>query len=121
MLSTYHKFKRRQLRVRAKISKNSNGKLRFSIFRANCHIYAQIIDDSKRMTLASASTIDKELKGKLRQKGERRGQEAERMRLGEIKREEDDRRGERKQRGKEVREEEKEGGKKKDKEREEGI
>ena len=62
MISTPHKFKRRQLRVRAKIIKNSNGKLRLSVFRANCHIYAQIIDDSKRVTLVSASTIDKELK-----------------------------------------------------------
>ena len=33
-----------------------------SVFRSNKHIYAQIIDDTKGVTLVSASTVDKEYK-----------------------------------------------------------
>lgn len=65
MISSKNKFKRRQLRVRSKIVCHANGKPRLTIFRANCHIYAQIIDDNNRSTLVSASTIDKELQMKL--------------------------------------------------------
>jgi large subunit ribosomal protein L18 len=35
------------------------------VFRSLNHIYAQVIDDSKRHTLASASTLDTELAGEL--------------------------------------------------------
>jgi large subunit ribosomal protein L18 len=38
---------------------------RLSIFRSNQHIYAQVIDDTRHATLAAASTLDTELKGKL--------------------------------------------------------
>ena len=37
---------------------------RLSVYRSNNHIYAQVIDDNAQKTLCSASTIDKELKGK---------------------------------------------------------
>ena len=36
---------------------------RLCVFRSNAHIYAQIIDDEAQTTLASASTLDKEIKG----------------------------------------------------------
>ena len=36
------------------------------MFRSSKHIYAQIIDDAKGQTLASASTLEKELKGQLK-------------------------------------------------------
>ena len=65
MISTKDKFKRRQLRVRSKIIQSAYGKPRLTVFRANHHIYAQIIDDINRSTLVSASTIDKELRDKL--------------------------------------------------------
>lgn len=39
-----------------------NDRLRLSVFRSNGHIYAQIIDDAKGETLASASTMDKKLR-----------------------------------------------------------
>lgn len=39
-----------------------NPRLRLSIYRSNDNIYAQIVDDSKGATLASASTVDKKLK-----------------------------------------------------------
>ena len=37
---------------------------RLSVYRSNNHIYAQVIDDIAQKTICSASTIDKELKGK---------------------------------------------------------
>jgi len=38
---------------------------RLAVYRSTKHIYAQIIDDVNKVTLASASSIDKELKEKL--------------------------------------------------------
>ena len=58
--------KRRVWRTRARIRKTQNGRARLSVHRTGMHIYAQIIDDTKGVTLVSASTIDKELKGKLK-------------------------------------------------------
>ena len=37
---------------------------RLSVYRSNNHIYAQVINDIAQTTICSASTIDKELKGK---------------------------------------------------------
>ena len=55
---------RRHLRVRSHIS-GSAEKPRLSVFRSSCHIYAQVIDDVKRHTLAAASSLDPGLKGQL--------------------------------------------------------
>ena len=38
---------------------------RLSVFRSEKHIYAQIIDDSKSMTLVSASTLDADVKAQI--------------------------------------------------------
>lgn len=49
-----------------RMRKNINGttqRPRLSVFRSDKHIYAQIIDDTKGVTLVSASTLDKEIKG----------------------------------------------------------
>lgn len=54
-------FARRQRRARFKIRQTAGGKPRLSVFRSSRHIYAQVIDDSKSVTLASASTAEKEL------------------------------------------------------------
>ncbi|MEM7381117.1 MAG: 50S ribosomal protein L18 [Bacteroidota bacterium] len=54
----------RRLRIRRRIRKVSFGtseRPRLSVFRSNKEIYAQIIDDTKGETLASASSRDKEL------------------------------------------------------------
>jgi len=51
---------KRMKRVRYKLKKVSTRK-RLSVFRSNNHIYAQVIDDNKGLTLASASSIEKEL------------------------------------------------------------
>ena len=37
---------------------------RLSVFRSNKHIYVQLIDDQTKTTLATASTVDKELKSR---------------------------------------------------------
>jgi large subunit ribosomal protein L18 len=39
---------------------------RLAIYRSNKHIYAQIIDDVKAVTLVAASTLDKELQSKVK-------------------------------------------------------
>ena len=59
-------FVRRKRRVRYKLAQVSTGRVRLSVFRSKNHIYAQVIDDTARQTLAAASTLDKELKSKLK-------------------------------------------------------
>ena len=51
---------KRTKRIRSKLKKVSL-RNRLSVFRSNQHIYAQAIDDSKGITLACASTLEKEL------------------------------------------------------------
>ena len=53
---------KRHKRVRAKI-KGTAETPRVSVYRTLNHIYAQIIDDVKGITLVTASTLDKEVKG----------------------------------------------------------
>ena len=50
----------RHARVRKKIS-GTTERPRLCVYRSNAHIYAQIIDDAKGMTLAAASTVVKDL------------------------------------------------------------
>lgn len=47
-------------RIRVKISGTAE-RPRLAVFRSNKHIYAQLIDDENRVTLASAGTIEKAL------------------------------------------------------------
>lgn len=61
MSSNKDLFARRQRRTRYKLRQTAGGKPRLSVFRSSRHIYAQLIDDSKGLTLASASTAEKEL------------------------------------------------------------
>jgi large subunit ribosomal protein L18 len=58
-------FDRRRRRVRTSLRAVSSGKARLSIHRSHQHIYAQVIDDSDGKTIASASTLEKDLKGKV--------------------------------------------------------
>ena len=50
-------------RIRKKVS-GSAERPRLAVFRSLNHIYAQVIDDVNGKTLASASTTEKDLKGK---------------------------------------------------------
>ena len=59
-------FGRRKVRVRKSVRKAAHGRPRLSVFRSSKHIYAQVIDDAEGKTLASASSIDKELRGTLK-------------------------------------------------------
>lgn len=55
---------KRHLRVRKKIE-GTAARPRLNVFRSSKHIYAQLIDDVAGVTLASASTVDKELSGSI--------------------------------------------------------
>ena len=57
-------FDRRRRRVRTQLRGRASGKPRLSVHRSGRHIYAQVIDDAAGKTLAAASTLDKEFKGK---------------------------------------------------------
>jgi len=57
---------RRQQRVRTRLRKHSNGRLRLSVFRSSQHIYAQVIDDSVGLTKAAASSLDKALREQIK-------------------------------------------------------
>jgi large subunit ribosomal protein L18 len=66
MAKTDQLFARRKRRLRIDIREKATGRLRLSVFRSSKHIYAQVIDDTKGVTLAAASTVDPDLKGKLK-------------------------------------------------------
>ena len=55
---------RRKLRIRKRVNGTSE-RPRLSVFRSARHIYAQVIDDTSGKTLAAASTLSKDLEGKL--------------------------------------------------------
>tara|TARA_Y200000002_G_scaffold138312_1_gene114059 strand:+ start:213 stop:554 length:342 start_codon:yes stop_codon:yes gene_type:complete len=55
---------KRQKRVRSKVKKVNRGRPRLTVFRSAKNIYAQVIDDNKRATLASASSVEKNIEKK---------------------------------------------------------
>jgi large subunit ribosomal protein L18 len=57
-------FDRRRRRVRTALRARAAGKPRLSVHRSGRHNYAQVIDDSAGKTIAAASSLDKDLKGK---------------------------------------------------------
>lgn len=57
---------RRKQRIRTKLRQVNAERLRLTVHRSNCNIYAQIIDDKKSVTLVSASTVDKDIKKSLK-------------------------------------------------------
>ena len=52
--------KKRQLRIRKRVI-GSVARPRLNVFRSSKHIYVQLIDDATGVTIASASSLDKEL------------------------------------------------------------
>ena len=60
---------RRTARVRRAIKAAAGTRLRLSIFRSSKHIYAQVIDDRKGETLASASSIEKPMRESMKSGG----------------------------------------------------
>lgn len=73
-------FDRRTARVRRSLRKNAGAGVaarpRLSVFRSSKHIYAQVIDDAKGVTLAAASTMEKDLKGALKTGADKAAAEA---------------------------------------------
>ena len=54
--------RRRHLRIRQRVSGTAS-RPRLNVFRSNDHIYAQVIDDERGLTLAAASTVEAGLRG----------------------------------------------------------
>jgi large subunit ribosomal protein L18 len=50
---------RRKARVRRALKAAANGRMRLSVHRSSKHIYAQVIDDTKGVTMVSASSMEK--------------------------------------------------------------
>ena len=57
---------RRKARIRRGLAANAGGRPRLSVFRSSEQIYAQIIDDSKGVTLAAASSLEKAMREELK-------------------------------------------------------
>jgi large subunit ribosomal protein L18 len=57
---------RRKARVRRALRARAYGKPRLSVFRSSKQIYAQIIDDEKGATLVAASSLEKDVRGSLK-------------------------------------------------------
>src|SRR5947209_1086609 len=53
---------RRTRKVRRRIKRAAGERARLSVFRSSKHIYAQVIDDLNGETLASASSIEKDVR-----------------------------------------------------------
>lgn len=66
---------RRRFRVRKRL-RGTNDRPRLCVVRSLKHMYAQIIDDSKGCTLASAATTEAELKGQVKYGGNKTAAEA---------------------------------------------
>jgi large subunit ribosomal protein L18 len=61
MRTPKRQFEIRKNRVRVRILKDSD-RARLSVFKSGRHIYAQIIDDVKAVTIVSASTLESEIR-----------------------------------------------------------
>ncbi len=76
MIKPEKRFERRKRRSRFALKKVNTNRARLSVFRSSKNIYAQVIDDQAGRTLASASTIDKALKGEVKKGCDRAAAEA---------------------------------------------
>ena len=66
MANANTQFERRRARVRRTLKARAAGRPRLSIHRSSKHIYAQIINDTDGKTIASASSLEKDLKSSLK-------------------------------------------------------
>lgn len=65
-MASKESIQKRAQRVRRQIKKVAGERLRLSIHRSSKNIYAQVIDDAKGHTVAAASSLEKDLKSKLK-------------------------------------------------------
>jgi large subunit ribosomal protein L18 len=57
---------RRTAKVRRNVRRAGGNRARLSVFRSSKHIYAQVIDDAHGLTVASASSLEKDMRGNLK-------------------------------------------------------
>jgi large subunit ribosomal protein L18 len=57
---------RRTAKVRRNVRRAAGSRARLSVFRSSKHIYAQVIDDAHGLTVASASSLEKDMRGSLK-------------------------------------------------------
>ena len=57
---------RRTAKVRRNVRRAAGNRARLSVFRSSKHIYAQVIDDANGRTVASASSLEKDMRGSLK-------------------------------------------------------
>jgi len=62
---------KRKLRNRKALKRKSYGKLRLTVFRSSRHIYGQIIDDIKGITITAASSLESDIKKQFKNCGTR--------------------------------------------------
>jgi len=65
-MASKESIQKRAERIRRQIKKVAGDRPRLSVYRSSKNIYVQVIDDANGHTLAAASTLDKDLKGKLK-------------------------------------------------------
>ncbi|MEO0465689.1 MAG: 50S ribosomal protein L18 [Pseudomonadota bacterium] len=70
MKSPREKMHRRAQRTRTRLKKLANGRPRLSVARSHKNISAQVIDDGSGVTLASASTLEADVKKALKTGGD---------------------------------------------------
>ena len=66
MARTNDSSARRKARIRRGLAANAGGRPRLSVFRSSAQIYAQVIDDAKGVTVASASSLEKAFREELK-------------------------------------------------------
>ena len=66
MATVADRTERRTAKVRRNVRRAAGNRARLSVFRSSKHIYAQVIDDVKGETVASASSIEKDMRTTLK-------------------------------------------------------
>ena len=66
MATVADRTERRTAKVRRNVRRAAGNRARLSVFRSSKHIYAQVIDDARGETLASASSLEKDMRATLK-------------------------------------------------------
>jgi len=66
MATVRARTERRRATVRRAVKAAAGDRKRLSVFRSSKHIYAQVIDDANGRTVASASSLEKDMRGSLK-------------------------------------------------------
>jgi large subunit ribosomal protein L18 len=66
MATVADRTERRTAKVRRNVRRTAGNRARLSVFRSSKHIYAQVIDDVRGETVASASSLEKDMRTTLK-------------------------------------------------------